>query len=131
MLGKHSGRNALSSKLKALGYELKQQELDDVFKRFKALADKKKTIGDEDLLALVGDEVHQPEVVWEISDLQVRARGALRPRLGGRRGRGCWRRLQLLHRRLRCCAAAVPAPACHRRCGWCSSVLSRAEPSRS
>jgi hypothetical protein len=47
-----------------------------VFKRFKALADKKKTIVDEDLLALVGDEVHQPEVVWEIIDLQVRGGAA-------------------------------------------------------
>jgi hypothetical protein len=36
-----------------------------------ALADKKKGITDEDLLALVGDEVHQAEVVWELVDLQV------------------------------------------------------------
>lgn len=84
VLGKHSGRNALGTKLKQLGYELKQQELDDVFKRFKALADKKKTILDEDLLALVGDEVHQPEVVWEIVDLQVRLWGGGRG--GGRAG---------------------------------------------
>jgi 2-isopropylmalate synthase len=84
VLGKHSGRNALSSKLKVLGYELKQQELDDVFKRFKALADKKKVIGDEDLLALVGDEIHQPEVVWEIMDLQVGGWALL----GGERGGG-------------------------------------------
>lgn len=38
-----------------------------------ALADKKKGITDEDLLALVGDEVHQAAVVWELVDLQVRA----------------------------------------------------------
>lgn len=37
-----------------------------------ALADKKKGITDEDLLALVGDEVHQAAVVWELIDLQVR-----------------------------------------------------------
>jgi 2-isopropylmalate synthase len=37
-----------------------------------ALADKKKGITDEDLLALVGDEVHQAAVVWELVDLQVR-----------------------------------------------------------
>jgi hypothetical protein len=37
-----------------------------------AVADKKKGITDEDLLALVGDEVHQAAVVWELVDLQVR-----------------------------------------------------------
>jgi hypothetical protein len=40
-----------------------------------ALADKKKGITDEDLLALVGDEVHQAAVVWELVDLQVRGGG--------------------------------------------------------
>lgn len=41
-MGKHSGRNALSTRLKQLGFELTTQEVDDVFRRFKALADKKK-----------------------------------------------------------------------------------------
>ena len=40
-----------------------------------ALADKKKGITDEDLLALVGDEVHQAAVVWELVDLQVKGGG--------------------------------------------------------
>jgi len=71
VLGKHSGRNALSSRLKQLGADLKQEELDDVFKRFKALADRKKTVSDEDLLALVSDEVHQPAAIWELAELQV------------------------------------------------------------
>ncbi|KAG2429375.1 hypothetical protein HXX76_011140 [Chlamydomonas incerta] len=71
VLGKHSGRNALNSRLRSLGYELSQTELDDVFKRFKSLADKKKGISDEDILALMSDELHQPKVIWELLDLQV------------------------------------------------------------
>ncbi|GLC41026.1 2-isopropylmalate synthase 1, chloroplastic [Pleodorina starrii] len=71
VLGKHSGRNALSSRIRSLGYDLSSSELDDVFKRFKALADKKKGITDEDILALMSDELHQPKVIWELLDLQV------------------------------------------------------------
>ena len=44
-MGKHSGRNALTTRLKQLGFELSAQEVDDVFRRFKALADKKKARG--------------------------------------------------------------------------------------
>ena len=43
-------------------------------RRFKNLADKKKGITDEDLLALMSDELHQPNMVWELLDLQVRCR---------------------------------------------------------
>lgn len=71
VLGKHSGRNALSTRLRQLGYELLGKELDDVFKRFKALADKKKGITDEDVLVLVSDEIHQPTQIWELLELQV------------------------------------------------------------
>ncbi len=42
VMGKHSGRNALSTRLKELGFDLGATEVDDVFRRFKALADKKK-----------------------------------------------------------------------------------------
>jgi hypothetical protein len=83
VLGKHSGRNALSSRLRALGAELSQGELDDVFKRFKALADKKKRVSDEDILALMSDELHQPEVIWELLDLQVGRGGAALQERGG------------------------------------------------
>ncbi len=55
-MGKHSGRAALRSKLKELGVELADNQLNDVFVRFKALADRKKEVFDEDLLALVSDE---------------------------------------------------------------------------
>ena len=55
VLGKHSGKHAFSEKLKELGYELGDNALMEIFGRFKDLADKKKEIFDEDLLALVGD----------------------------------------------------------------------------
>ncbi|MES2143029.1 MAG: 2-isopropylmalate synthase, partial [Pseudomonadota bacterium] len=55
-MGKHSGRAALRSKLKELGYDLADNQLNDVFIRFKALADRKKEVYDDDLIALVADE---------------------------------------------------------------------------
>ena len=58
-LGKLSGRNAFRSKLQELGYELGDNALNDAFDRFKTLADHKKEIFDEDIMALVDDEVAQ------------------------------------------------------------------------
>jgi len=55
VMGKHSGRAALRAKLRELGYELADNQLGDVFVRFKALADRKKEIYDDDLLALMRD----------------------------------------------------------------------------
>jgi len=52
-LGKHSGRAALRSKLEALGYDLADNQLKDVFVRFKDLADRKKEVYDDDLIALM------------------------------------------------------------------------------
>ena len=58
VLGKHSGRAAFRDKLKALGYgNLQDEQLNDAFKRFKELADQKKTVYDDDIIALVDDEV--------------------------------------------------------------------------
>ncbi|RMH61776.1 MAG: 2-isopropylmalate synthase [Zetaproteobacteria bacterium] len=56
VLGKHSGRAALRARYAALGVELDDNRLNDVFTRFKKLADKKKDIFDEDLLAILSDE---------------------------------------------------------------------------
>ncbi|HSC59771.1 MAG TPA: 2-isopropylmalate synthase, partial [Rhizomicrobium sp.] len=57
VLGKLSGRHAFKDKLEALGYELDDQAFQEAFKRFKDLADKKKHVFDEDIVALVDDEV--------------------------------------------------------------------------
>ncbi len=56
VMGKHSGRAALRSKLRDLGFELADNQLADVFVRFKALADRKKEVYDDDLIALMQDQ---------------------------------------------------------------------------
>lgn len=71
VLGKHSGRHALRVRLEELGYELEKDELDQTFERFKELADKKKTITDADLEALVTDEIFQPREIYSLDGLQV------------------------------------------------------------
>ena len=57
VMGKHSGRHAFVHKLEELGYHLAANQLEDAFVRFKALADKKKQIYDEDIEALVDEEI--------------------------------------------------------------------------
>ena len=71
VLAKLSGRNALGARLKELGFELEDSALTDVFKRFKDLADKKKVVADEDLIALVNDEQSQTFATWHLKDIQV------------------------------------------------------------
>mgnify|MGYP001791961647 FL=1 len=71
VMGKHSGRAALRSKLSDLGYELADNQLNDVFVRFKELADRKKEVYDEDLIALVtaGEDLENDRLL--ISSLAV------------------------------------------------------------
>jgi 2-isopropylmalate synthase len=57
VMGKHSGRHALAARLKDLGFDLDEGELGKAFKKFKDLADKKKEVYDEDLIAIVSDEM--------------------------------------------------------------------------
>jgi 2-isopropylmalate synthase len=71
VLGKHSGRHALRVRLEELGYQLDDEELAQTFTRFKDLADKKKTITDADLEALVSDEIYQPQEIFHLDGLQV------------------------------------------------------------
>ncbi|XP_042506197.1 2-isopropylmalate synthase A-like isoform X2 [Macadamia integrifolia] len=71
VLGKLSGRHALRSYLSKLGYELDEEELNDVFQRFKAVTDKKKHLSDDDIVALVSDKIFQPQVCWSLGDIQV------------------------------------------------------------
>src|SRR3546814_12526391 len=56
-MGKHSGRHAFKSKLEELGFTLSDNEIQDAFVRFKDLADAKKDVYDEDIIALVDDAV--------------------------------------------------------------------------
>jgi 2-isopropylmalate synthase len=71
VLGKHSGRHAFRVRLEQLGFELDDEAVATAFKSFKELADKKKTITDADLEALVADEFFQPEEIFKLIDLQV------------------------------------------------------------
>lgn len=71
VMGKHSGRHALKQRMADLGYGLDESELDRLFERFKALADKKKGITDTDLEALISDELYQPREYFTLDGLQV------------------------------------------------------------
>lgn len=71
VLGKLSGRNAFRSRLKELGFELTEQELNKAFVRFKELADKKKEISDWDLEAIVNDEIQQAPDLFRVELVQV------------------------------------------------------------
>lgn len=71
VLGKHSGRHALKVRLEELGYKIDGDALNQVFGRFKDLADSKKTVTDADLEALIADEFHGPEEIFSLVDIQV------------------------------------------------------------
>ena len=71
VLGKHSGRHAFKTRLTEMGFVLNEVDLDKAFGRFKGLADKKKTITDADLEALVADEFYQPREIYALDGLQV------------------------------------------------------------
>jgi 2-isopropylmalate synthase len=71
VLGKHSGRHAFKDRLKALSIELSDTQLDAAFERFKDVADKKKQVYDEDLLAIVEDEIKPIKNVWSLVDLKI------------------------------------------------------------
>ena len=70
-LGKLSGRNAFRTRLKELGFDLADQDLNKAFVRFKELADKKKEITDWDLAAIVNDEIQQAPDLFRLELVQV------------------------------------------------------------
>jgi 2-isopropylmalate synthase len=71
VLGKHSGRHALSKRLKKLGYPLNEVELQKVFNSFKELADKKKEIFDEDLIVMMEEQAGAPTEVYVLDHVQA------------------------------------------------------------
>lgn len=80
VLGKHSGRHAFKERLKKLGYKLKEKEIDDVFKEFKLLADKKKEVFDDDLMSLVQEKVEGGvPSVWRLDTFTVTSGNHVRP----------------------------------------------------
>jgi len=72
VLGKHSGRHAFKKKLEALGFsDISEEELNELFMKFKKLADKKKEIYDEDIIALMNDTLDKTPKTYELISLQL------------------------------------------------------------
>jgi len=71
VLGKHSGRHALRSRLKEMGYDLSDEELKIVFKKFKELSDKKKNLVDEDLEVIVTEGLLRTKDIFQLEYLHV------------------------------------------------------------
>jgi len=83
VLGKHSGKAALADRAKTLGYELDAEVLPKVFEEFKKLADRKKNIYDEDILALIEQQIREsqgrtgvskPESDWSFAAYDLHCR---------------------------------------------------------
>ena len=80
VMGKHSGRAAFRDKLRALGYgEVGDNQLNDAFRRFKELADRKKLVYDEDIVALVDDEVMRDHDRIRFVSLDVHSGSKVQP----------------------------------------------------
>jgi 2-isopropylmalate synthase len=71
ILGKHSGRHAFRERIKALGYELNEGHINQAFLRFKEVADKKKQVFDEDLEAIIADEILRIPDHYKLVNLNV------------------------------------------------------------
>jgi 2-isopropylmalate synthase len=71
VLGKHSGRHAFRARLKELGYELSEEDLNRAFEKFKHLADQKKYIFDEDIEALISEQVSKIPEAYSLVELFV------------------------------------------------------------
>jgi 2-isopropylmalate synthase len=81
VMGKHSGRAAFRDKLRTLGYgEIGDNKLNDAFRRFKDLADRKKAVYDEDIVALVDDEVMRDHDRIKLVSLEVQSSSKARAR---------------------------------------------------
>ncbi len=79
MLGKLSGRHAFRDKLEAMGYVLEEAAFEDAFRRFKDLADKKKHVFDEDIAALVDDEIMRGHDAIMVKQLRVESGTGIEP----------------------------------------------------
>ncbi|OQY02457.1 MAG: 2-isopropylmalate synthase [Desulfobacteraceae bacterium 4572_130] len=71
ILGKHSGRHAFYAHVKEMGYNLSENELNLIFKKFKLLADKKKKILSDDIEALINEEILRTREVFSLKSLYV------------------------------------------------------------
>ena len=81
VLGKHSGRHAFRAKLLEMGYNLGDNFLNDAFKKFKDLCDRKKEIYDKDIIALVDNEVSLKEEIIKLVSLEVKCGSTRTPKI--------------------------------------------------
>ena len=71
VLGKHSGRHAFTDRLKSLGYSLSEAELNKYFEEFKKLADKKKSVSDDDIEAIINSELSSRDGLYKLHRFDV------------------------------------------------------------
>jgi 2-isopropylmalate synthase len=79
VLGKHSGRHAFKERLRELGYELSDEEIETAFLKFKHLADQKKDIFDDDIATLVSEEVSKIPETYHLVDLAIESGTGVKP----------------------------------------------------
>jgi 2-isopropylmalate synthase len=79
VLGKHSGRHALKERYKELGFELTAEELEQAYREFCAVADQKKEVFDEELIAILEDGSRNADQDYQLVDLHVSTGTAVRP----------------------------------------------------
>jgi 2-isopropylmalate synthase len=71
VLGKHSGRHAFRSRIEELGYKLDDDAVEDAFAKFKDLADRKKEVYDEDIVAIVFSGTQKTPEHYSLEDLEI------------------------------------------------------------
>jgi 2-isopropylmalate synthase len=79
VLGKHSGRHALRGRIAELGYHLADAQLETVFNDFKALADKKKEVYDEDIIVLIEKHLDDVPAPWQLVSMHTTAGTSVLP----------------------------------------------------
>lgn len=71
VLGRHSGKHGLKSRLNQLGYEISDEKLIELYEKFTLLADKKKEVFDDDLRILMGDSIERKNEYYKLEHLQI------------------------------------------------------------
>src|SRR5581483_9365321 len=79
VLGKHSGRHALRDRVEELGFHLTNEQMESLFEDFKALADKKKEVYDDDLVVLIEKHIDDVPALWELVSLHTTAGSSVLP----------------------------------------------------
>ena len=71
VLGRHTGRHGFTDRCEHLGFKLTEDEIERAYQRFMEIADKKKEVFDEDIAAIINDEIHAVEQIYELEYLHV------------------------------------------------------------